>query len=310
MKIKIGDNIIIAKTDNLATVKPVNIINPEKNSPTVNLSSKIAISKLLKDPKIEQNKVDFNMDKAINNQIEITKEIVENESTLSVASSVLSAVKIPQAEPIKFTLNLLTADKKKENLAHDLQCGNYEGIVNNSVDFAKSGWGSAVSVAKIVDFGTDAIVDFGILSDASKTVTNIGKITKGVSSVASKIAIPFSVIGTGLNAWDIKSANDKVINKKKQIEALEHISLNGCKVGISYSKNNDTDLSTLKTNRNLKAVAFGFSAVSTATLIKSVKNPSKAPTYAAISLATSIASSVTSALADDKIRNKVKNLIQ
>lgn len=320
---KIGNTILTAdtgKSDKIADNKKSaveNLLKPEKSNPNQSSYSKVDITKLLKDPNIENVKVEFNnestnsfsLDNEMKKQLEVTKEIANDESALSVAGSVLSAVKIPQVEPIKLTINMLTADKKKEKLAKDLECNNYEGIVNNTVDMAKSGLGTAVSAAKLVDYGSELVVSFGIASDASKTLSHIGKVTKGVSNIGSKIAIPFSVVGTALNAYDIKSAHDKVRDKQNQIKKISTLSVKGCNAAVVSSKN-AKDLETLKTNRNLRGVAFAFSAVSTATLIKSVKTPAKAGTYAGISLVTGIASSVTSALADDKVREKVKNLIK
>jgi hypothetical protein len=329
MEIKIGNTIITANpaSDNTSVVNKhaENLLKPEVSIPQ-NTNSKVDITKLLKDPKLEKVKVefvdskeisknsnntktsnDFSMDKEINKHIEMTKTIANDESALSVASSVLSAVKLPYVEPIKLTINVLNADKKKEKLAKDLECENYEGIVDNTVGMAKSSVGTAVSTAKLVDYGTDLIVSFGIASDASKTVGHIGKVTKGVTKIGSKIAIPFSVVGTALSAYDIKSAQDKINEKEKQIKKINTVSVKGCNVAVKTGSD-VKELEALKTNRNLRGVAFAFSAVSTATLIKSVKDPAKAGTYVGISLATGVASSVTSALADDKVREKLKKL--
>lgn len=312
MELRIGDSILVAKTDKTSVVnKPVEKNEEVNNKHRQQLLSKLSISNVQTDHNINKTKINFSDEIVpIDKTLENGKEIVQDENTLSVVGSVLSAVKIPQAEPLKLTVNILTADNKKEKLAQDLECHNYEGVVNNTVDFAKSGLGTAVSGAKLVDFGTDIIVDLGILSNAGKTASGIGKVTKTITTVGTKVAIPFSIIGTGLNAWDIKSAQDKINLKKKEInniKTIKPISVGGCVVGVGSSVH-EKELSTLKTNRNLKAVAFGLSTVSTATLIQSVRNPAKAPTYMGISLATSIASSVTSALADDKLRDKVKKL--
>ncbi|MFN8576162.1 MAG: hypothetical protein U0354_04840 [Candidatus Sericytochromatia bacterium] len=312
MELRIGDSILVAKTDKTSVVnKPVEKKDEINNKHREQLLSKLSISNVQTDHNINKNKVQFSDDNdSLDETLETSKEIVQDENTLSVVGSVLSAVKIPQAEPFKLTVNILTADNKKEKLAKDLECHNYEGIVNNTVDFAKSGLGTAISGAKLLDLGTNIIVDLGIISSVSKTASGIGKVTKTISTVGTKVAIPFSIIGTGLNAWDIKSAQDKINLKKEEIQKSKHIkpiSVGGCVVGVGTSVQ-EKELNTLKTNRNLKAVAFGFSTVSTATLIQSVRNPSKAPTYMGISLVTSIASSVTSALADDKLRDKVKKL--
>ncbi len=323
MSFKIGDkenSFIISKNETIRSKNST--INTLRESLKLNLKpvtqdyrSKTDFSKLLKGSKIIDNQIDLtSKDTEKDTLIEKTINTAKDENTLSIASSVLSAVKIPQAEPIKLTVNILTSDKKIQNLAHDIEADNYSGIVNNSVDFARSGLGSVVGVAKITEWGTGIVADLGILSKTGKFATKVNTITGSVVSVAAKVSIPFSVIGTGMSALDIRTANNKVQMKKAQIKALNIAvasSNNPNSVNANKAKKQlKSELTTLKVNTGLKSVAFGLSAISTATLIASVKNPSKAKTYATVSLVTSIASSVTSVIADDKVRSKISGLFK
>ena len=330
MNVKVADNsknLIISNKENIKDKShaPIPKENDVEKLLKPNYNSKTDFSKLLKDPKIADKKVQFatlpdntkttedcsDLSKICTNILDQTVKTVKNENTLSVASSVLSAVKIPQVEPIKLTINILTSDNKIKGLANDIENENYIGVVNNTVDFAKSGYGSAVGIAKITEWGTDIIANIGILSKTGKAVTRVSTITGAVTSVANKIALPFSIIGTGMSAIDIKVANDKVNAKKKQIKYLDTVIATKPNSKAKEVQQKFTgELRTLKTNRELKSLAFGLSAVSSATLVASIKNPVKAKTYATISLATSIASSLTSVVADDKIRNKLSGLAQ
>ena len=234
---------------------------------------------------------------------------VDSNASLSVANSVLSAVKIPQAEPLKMAVNYFSIDPKKESLTKDIVKGDYESATKSSVNYAKSGWGTAVSAAKIADNVVNASVDLGLLS--TNVATKVGTVTSSISKVSAKITLPLAIIGTGLSVLDVKKSQSALNKKSLEIKNLEKEGVKDLNEKMSPAEKARSmryhvakdEKKSLETNRNVNTVALALSSISTGALIASVTKPSTAKIAVPVSLATGLASSVTSVFADQNIRD-------
>ena len=234
------------------------------------------------------------------------------DKTMSLTSTLLSAVDLPLVTtPLKLVADFNSVDKSTEKLSKHLQEKNYLELTTESISSVKSSWGTFVGGVKLVEISADLGANYGFLS--SKATSFIEKKASKVSLTASKISIPFAVIGTGLSGVDfIKEASD-LSNRKKILKEIETIknkpNLNNKELVLKAENKVKKDIKVLKINTTLKGTSFVLSAISTSTLIMSVKNPQKAKTYLTISVASSIASGVTSVFSDAGYRKATGNFI-
>jgi hypothetical protein len=236
----------------------------------------------------------------------ILKEIdINDQGTIALTSSILSAINVPEIEPIKLTLNVLTTDAKKEDLKRQIQDRDYEGITRTSVSFTKSYWGSIVSGAKFADIVTETGKDFGLI--AAGRVVTLGKVTGSIANFANKLALPFSVVGTGLSAWDLKNEYSELKEKNITLSAIKqnspkrHANVIG-RIDDKQETRIKKEITDTKVNLALKGVGTFLSGVSTYAMIVSISSPAKAYVATPVSLATGVIGSITSSIADEKVR--------
>ncbi len=220
---------------------------------------------------------------------------LDKKTSIGLASTALSAIKIPAVEPVKIALSCLSTDSKKQDLSKDIKNKNIEGVATNSISLVQSTWGTTTTISSFADTAVKAGVDLGLIS--SNVSSNVGKVTSSVSGIATKITIPFAIVGIGLSAWDIKKTQDIVNIQAKKVKN-NHNSSN------THKLNNE--LYTVKANRNIKSVAFGLSVISTSALIYSIKKPNSAYIAAPVSLVAGISSSLVSVMSSPNLRVQVK----
>lgn len=243
---------------------------------------------------------------------------LKDQGTLALTSSILSAINVPEAEPLKLTLNVLTTGAKKKELKKDIEEKDIEGITTNLINVSKSYWGSIISGAKLADFVSQTSMEIGFVSVS--TVANVGKVTGTVSKVANKLALPFSIVGTGLTIWDFKKEKESLTDKKLELKNFnENKGKTAAKEVIGREHQNyqerklNKEISAKEVNLTLKGVGGCLSGISTYALISSVANPSKALMTTPVSLVTGVAGSITLALANENVReilNKKMKLLK
>ena len=166
-----------------------------------------------KDNTLNDNSCTNLLDNTKCNQTLLENFDLRDKSTLSITSSILSAVNAPEIAPLKLTIELLNTDVKKKDLEKELGNGKDPvGIATGYINFAKGSWGTVISGANLTNMAVETGADIGLLS--TRSVKVVGGASAKVSSVANKLAIPFAVAGTGLTVWDIVKA-ERRINEKE-----------------------------------------------------------------------------------------------
>ncbi|MBC7473049.1 MAG: hypothetical protein H7263_02065 [Candidatus Sericytochromatia bacterium] len=256
------------------------------------------IHKTHKNNPIPKNtKIDFSNSSSESNtsKTEFHDVKLDAKTSIGLASTALSVIKIPAIEPVKIALSCLSTDSKKQDLSKEIENKNFEGVATNSIGFVQSTWGTTTSISSFVDTAAKVGVDLGLIS--SNVSSNVCKVTSSVSGIATKITIPFAVVGIGLSAWDIKKTQDIVNVQAKKVKNNHN---------TSNTKKLNNELYTVRANRNIKSVAFGLSVISTSALIYSIKKPNSAYIAAPVSLVAGISSSLVSVMSSPNLRVQVK----
>lgn len=234
------------------------------------------------------------------------------DETVKLTGSLISVVDVPIIKaPVKLASDFVSMDKSAETFAKNIQEKKYLEVATSSVSSVKDSWGTVVSAAKLVEVVADAGANYRFLP--SKTSAFIGKHANKVSVTATKISLPFAVVGTALSGVDFVKEVSKISDRNKLLKDIQDTK---SKTSIRHrgtlgeAENKvKADIKVIKVNAGMKGTSFALSAISTGALVMSVKNPQKAKTYLAISMVSSIASGVTSVYADAGYRKATGSFI-
>lgn len=234
------------------------------------------------------------------------------DETVKLTGSLLSAVDIPIiTAPVKLASDFVSMDKSTETFAKNIQEKNYLNLATSSVSSVKDSWGTLISGAKFVEVVADAGANYGFLPSKASAV--IGKQVSKFSTTASKISLPFAVLGIALSGVDFAKEVSKVSDRKKLLKDIQSVksesSIRHRGTLIQAEDKVKNDIKVIKVNAGIKGTSFALSAISTSALIMSVKNPQKAKTYLTISVVSSIASGVTSVFSDAGYRRATGNFV-
>lgn len=253
----------------------------------------------------------IDLDKA-NESENSTKTVISSLSSVaSGVGTVLSVVDIPEAQFLTFTGKVLNLGVEQQDLNENIKKKDARGIVGTSVSMVKGGWGVVVSGLETAKLASSLGNKAGIVSTA--TVGKITTTSAKISKVADKIAIPFAVAGTALNAWDLKNDYDKVQTKKKEIEKLKKENEEIpeiIRMETPEEEQLNKELKTLNTNMTFRGVSFGLSAISTAALIVSVAYPPASSVANVITLGGNIASGIAGTLSKEDKRESALNIYE
>src|SRR5690606_6733340 len=118
----------------------------------------------------------------------------------------------------------------------------------------------------------------------------------------NKVAIPFSVINTGLHGWDLYRETQRVKDSK---DILAQASRDKT-ISPDELKKLDFQIEAYKTNTKIKAFGLAVSAISTSALIHSVARPATAKYTLPVALAGGAIASISRTAANEKLRTMVK----
>jgi len=223
---------------------------------------------------------------------------IPTEDAYSLTSSIMSA--IPGLNTVKVVTSIGSATTRAKLLKENIKDGNASGIISNSVVLAKNQWSAVAGTSKIIH----AVAKKGLEKEvfSAKTYGKIEGMNNKALKISSIIELPFAVAGTGLSYMSTAQENKKLNEKRQELDTLLRDNPNDLE-GI---KNLEDEVSTLKTNRNLKATSSVLSTVSTVSLAVSIKKPTvKSISMATLALTTSVLSSTVSFLSNDKTREEL-----
>jgi hypothetical protein len=239
---------------------------------------------------------------------------MQDQGTLALTGSILSAINLPQVEPIKLTVNVLTAGAKKDELKESIKAKDPEGIGKSLVNYTKSYWGTIVSGAKFTDIIAVNGTELGLLSVG--LVGNVSKVTGKISTAANRLALPISFVGTGLAVWDIKKENEKLAKARSEFNNFQEKRVNTPdkvlgRIRTNYQeRKSEQEITDKKINLALKGLGSALSGISSYALLVSVTNPARAYVATPVSLAAGVAGSITLSLADEKVRESLGKKMQ
>jgi hypothetical protein len=214
--------------------------------------------------------------------------------------TLLKSADIPEAEFLSFTGKLIGLNVERIDLRDNIKKNDARSIAGSIVSSSKSVWGAVVSGVNVAKIGATFGATFELIS--SETYGAVTGVATKVGNIASKIALPFAVAGTGLIFWDWRQAVNKANSKEQEINNLLSKSINNSKPDLNLF----SEFKTLQENSHYLGLSFAASAISTAALITSVAVPSTAIITAPLTIAGSIVSSLLTLLADDKNRESYK----
>lgn len=237
------------------------------------------------------------------------ESISAKKSMVSLTGTILSPLDVPLLAPVKLAVNVMTTTNSTNDLAKSATDGDILGTATNSVTSVRNSWGTAVSAAKLLELSAESASNYKIFSSSGKVVSNYA--TK-FSAVATKVALPFAVVGTVLSGVDTFKEGSQISERKDLLKRIDKIESNGnvSKKQIQEAKTKvNNDIKRIKVNTSMKGVSFALSAVSTGALIMSVKKPSTARIAIPVSIASSLVSGLSSAFSNSDYRKATSEFV-
>ncbi len=237
------------------------------------------------------------------------EETNTKKSMVSLTGTILSPIDVPLLAPVKLAVNVMTTTSSTEELAKNVTDGDILGTTTSSISSVKNSWGTAVSAAKLLELTAESASNYKLFSTSGKVVSNYA--TK-FSAVATKVALPFAVVGTVLSGVDTFKEGSQISERKDLLKKIDKIEPNGniSKKQIEEAKTKvNNDIKRIKVNTSMKGVSFALSAVSTGALIMSVKKPSTARIAIPVSIASSLVSGLSSAFSNSDYRKATSEFV-